>query len=247
MTVADGPAGDVLMYVLGQVDRRVEDIDMKSTRGEFDDWGYANRNVRGSTAVSNHASATAVDVNATRHPLGNAGTFSRAQVDEIHRILGEVENVVRWGGDYNGRKDEMHFEINASHDRVAAIAARLGQQGDDFLMGVSQADQNLIVTAAKRTMGMLQQRYYKKNPDGTVAQSGADGTPCAVLDSLDGNYLVRQILDTQKMLVQLNATVQAMSGVQVTDDDLSRKLKELEDKFAPVLATLTPETREKTS
>jgi hypothetical protein len=125
VTVADGPAGDVLMHVLGQVSSRVESAALNSTKGEADDWGYANRPVRGSKAVSNHASATAVDINATRHGLGATGTFTPAQVDEIHRILGEVDGVVRWGGDYSGRKDEMHFEINASQEEVARVAERL--------------------------------------------------------------------------------------------------------------------------
>lgn len=150
----------------------------------------------------------------------------------------------------NAHRHHLHLSVVSGAAGESAAPWNLGSghdEGDDFLMGLSQGDQNLIVTAAKRTMGMLQQRYYKKNPDGTVAQSGADGTPCAALDSLDGNFIVRQIWDTQKLLVQVNATVTAMAGGQVTDDDLSRKLKELEDKFAPVLATLTPETREKTS
>jgi hypothetical protein len=127
LTVADGPAGDVLMHVLGQLQKRVEDISLNSTKGEPDDWGYANRPVRGSKAVSNHASATAVDINATRHGLGAVGTFSPAQEEEINRILGEVDNVVRWGGDYSGRKDEMHFEINATQEEVARVAERLSQ------------------------------------------------------------------------------------------------------------------------
>ncbi|GAB3475241.1 peptidoglycan hydrolase-like protein with peptidoglycan-binding domain [Amycolatopsis cihanbeyliensis] len=131
ITVADGPAGDVLMYVASQIDKRVEDVDLRSTRGEFDDWGWADRPIRGGTATSNHASATAIDINATRHPLGVRGTFNRAQVAEIHRILAEVDHVVRWGGDYTGRVDEMHFEINAPYNRVAAVANRLGNGGGD--------------------------------------------------------------------------------------------------------------------
>jgi uncharacterized protein YukE len=125
VTVADGPAGDVLMHVLGQVNSRVEGVELNGPAGEHDDWGYADRNVRGSQAVSNHASATAVDINATRHVLGAQGTFTPAQTAEIHRILGEVDNVVRWGGDYTGRRDEMHFEIIGSQEEVAAVAARL--------------------------------------------------------------------------------------------------------------------------
>lgn len=128
VVVADGPAGDVLMHVLGQVNSRVEDISMNSTRGERDDWGYAERNVRGSSdVISNHASGTAVDINATRHALGASNTFTPAQTAEIHRILAEVENVVRWGGDYNRRPDEMHFEIVGSQEQVARVAERLRQ------------------------------------------------------------------------------------------------------------------------
>ncbi len=125
VNVADGDAGDVLMHVLGQVNSRVENVDMDSDAGEHDDWGYAHRNVRGSGDISNHASATAVDVNATRHVLGATGTFNQTQVDEIHNILGEVDNVVRWGGDYTGRHDEMHFEIVGTPEEVHQVAERL--------------------------------------------------------------------------------------------------------------------------
>lgn len=131
LTVADGPAGDVLLWVLSQFDKRVEDLDLNSTRGELDDWGHADRPIRDGVETSNHASATAVDANATRHPLGVRGTFTRAQVDEIHRILAEAGGVVRWGGDYTGRADEMHFEINATPSAVATVAARLTQQEND--------------------------------------------------------------------------------------------------------------------
>lgn len=125
VNVVNGPGGDVLMHVLGQVNSRVENIDMNSDAGEHDDWGYANRNVRGSHDISNHASATAVDVNATRHVLGATNTFTPTQINEIHNILGEVDGVVRWGGDYTGRHDEMHFEIVGTPDEVARVAERL--------------------------------------------------------------------------------------------------------------------------
>jgi hypothetical protein len=117
------------MYVLGQVNAHVEPIDMNSPGGEHDDWGYADRNVRGSHAISNHASATAVDVNSSRHTLGAHNTFTPAQTQQIHNILGDVDNVVRWGGDYTGRRDEMHFEIVGSQEEVARVAERLRAAG----------------------------------------------------------------------------------------------------------------------
>src|SRR5262245_52505022 len=116
--VRDGDVATVLIYVMAEFHKRVEPIN----RGQLDDWGYANRPIRGSTATSNHASATAVDINATKHPLGVVGTFTPKQVDVIHAILSEVDNVVRWGGDYTGRKDEMHFEINDNAAAVHAVA-----------------------------------------------------------------------------------------------------------------------------
>lgn len=131
VVVADGPAGDVLVHVLAQVHRRVESLDLRSPQGEADDWGYSHRPVRGGAELSNHASATAVDVNATRHSLGERSTFTQAQVDEIHRILHEVDDVVRWGGDYPRRADEMHFEINATPEAVRAVADRLRRSTPD--------------------------------------------------------------------------------------------------------------------
>ena len=73
-------------------------------------YGWNYRLIRGSTTtVSNHGSGTAIDINAADHPLGAEGTVSavkRALITAKATSLG-----LRWGGDYNGRKDEMHFEV----------------------------------------------------------------------------------------------------------------------------------------
>lgn len=76
----------------------------------LDDWGYAYRPVRGVTSgLSNHASGTAVDVNATRWPLGtrNMSAWKRARVALVIR---PVRGVVTWGGVWR-RPDQMHLEI----------------------------------------------------------------------------------------------------------------------------------------
>lgn len=76
-------------------------------------WGWAVRAVRGQTAgYSNHASATAIDYNAPAHPLGVEGTWTVAEKVRINQILADMNGVVRWGENYAGRKDAMHFEIN---------------------------------------------------------------------------------------------------------------------------------------
>jgi hypothetical protein len=105
---------------LAEFNEKVEKID----KGK-DDWGYAFRQVRGSTdMLSNHASGTAVDVNALKHPLGASNTF-KPEKEQIVRDLC-AKYGLRWGGDYKNRKDEMHFEITESPKEVKARIKRLG-------------------------------------------------------------------------------------------------------------------------
>jgi hypothetical protein len=120
LTVRNGPAGDLLLEVASLFDRLVQDID----GGPVDDWGYAERPIRGSATISNHASGTAIDLNATRWALGSQPSvnLNGAQIDTVRRIVGATGGVVRWGGDYTGRKDPMHFEIN--DNRTEADCAR---------------------------------------------------------------------------------------------------------------------------
>lgn len=88
-------------------------------------WGFAPRPIRGSKTTSNHASGTAIDLNAPKHPLGKRGTFTAAQVKAIRAILKDCGGVVRWGGDYKSRADEMHFEIVGSAAQVKAAVNKL--------------------------------------------------------------------------------------------------------------------------
>lgn len=102
----------------------IEPID----QGQLDDWGYAFRMVRGSTdKLSNHSSGTAIDLNATKHPLGKVGTFPNEKVPMI-RALAKKYGLI-WGGDYRVRKDEMHFEIALSPAKVAELIGKLQLKG----------------------------------------------------------------------------------------------------------------------
>lgn len=110
LRLVKGPAGQLLVLVAAYVHKFVEPI---SPDKEMDDWGYAERNIRGSsTTLSNHASGTAFDFNATKHPLGTTGNWSASKKSTINAMLNKLGGTVRWGENYNGRKDPMHFEIN---------------------------------------------------------------------------------------------------------------------------------------
>lgn len=119
--VRAGDAHTVLEYVAQQLNARVEPVYAPGWH-EADDWGYSYRaNTNNPSQLSCHASGTAFDYNATRHPNGRGGTWTKAQQAEIGRILAEVNNVVRNLTGY----DEMHFEIYGTVAQVAAAAAKI--------------------------------------------------------------------------------------------------------------------------
>lgn len=100
-------------------------------------WGYSYRSVRGYTVPSFHSAGIAIDLNAPIHPLGRTGTFNYRQRQEINRLCKKYG--LRWGGNYNGRKDEMHFEIILSHTQALALVKKL-QYGT---VVVRRADPNI--------------------------------------------------------------------------------------------------------
>jgi hypothetical protein len=93
--------------------------------GKLDDWGYAFRMTRGSEKIlSNHSSGTAIDLNAIKHPLGKANTFTREQSNIIKLLI--TKYGLAWGGNYKKRKDEMHFEIALNREGVQRRIMELG-------------------------------------------------------------------------------------------------------------------------
>lgn len=112
----------VLRYVVEQYAARVEPLKSPGC------WGWSYRENRNDpNSLSNHASGTAVDVNAPAHPNGvpTSRTFAPAQVAEVRKILAEVDHTIRWGGDYTGTPDAMHFEVNCDAATLHAVAERL--------------------------------------------------------------------------------------------------------------------------
>jgi hypothetical protein len=208
--VKAGDVSVVLGYVADQFHRRVEAL----VPGWC--WGWNYRDVRGSTGLSNHASGTAIDVNAPNHPLGSVGTFSTAQRAEIHKILGEVGGVVRWGGDYTGRKDEMHFEINASAASVAAVARTLTQEDDMF----EAADRNSLADLAWRLYAIMV--GWTTIPKQAGIPERLWGQPVAISGTI----------------AQLKAEVEAIKAAQTAPVPVAVDLDELADKVVAKLGAL---------
>jgi hypothetical protein len=89
---------------------------------------YNPRKVRGSaTKWSNHAFGAAIDLDAKSNGLGTKGDMPSWVVAAFKR------QGARWGGDYRGRKDPMHFEFcrDANADAVGLIDLPHGDADTD--------------------------------------------------------------------------------------------------------------------
>jgi hypothetical protein len=113
--------GPLLAAFAADFHELIEPID----EGIYDDWAYAFRMVRGSAdRLSCHSSGTAIDLNATKHPLGKVGTFPAEKVPMIRALAKKYG--LKWGGDYKGRADEMHFEVEVNAAKAKALIESLG-------------------------------------------------------------------------------------------------------------------------
>jgi len=143
---ANADAAVVFKEFIERFDREVEEV----TQAKLDDWSYANRLVRGSTStVSNHGSATAIDLNALKHPRGVHNTFSRTKAAQVHKIKNEITDdagrpVLRLGMDYTTTVDDMHVEINANAKRVKQAADKIRKRKED---DVSFSDTHKLTAA----------------------------------------------------------------------------------------------------
>lgn len=92
-----------------------------------DDWGYANRDVRGAPGVkSNHAWGLAVDLNATTNPMTDDGRTHTDLPPGISKLAAKYG--LRWGGDYSRRKDPMHFEFTGTPADAQEYIRHLSRQ-----------------------------------------------------------------------------------------------------------------------
>lgn len=96
-----------LHFPLSQALKEIHDKGLGDVLRTFDgSWNI--RKVRGSNLMSTHAYGLSLDINASINPLGSlSGDFAKH--------MGAVDCFKRqnftWGGDFHGRKDQMHFQL----------------------------------------------------------------------------------------------------------------------------------------
>lgn len=85
-----------------------------------DDWGYANRPIRGTRTPSNHSWGLAIDLNSTENPMA-----SRFVSDIPPAVVKDWEACgFYWGGRYERTPDTMHFEYLGRPRDVAGHLAK---------------------------------------------------------------------------------------------------------------------------
>lgn len=134
-------------YLIIRFHLEVEDL--VSADPTLDDWSYNYRaNVNNPSQLSCHASGSAVDLDATRHPNGKRGTFTAAQYAVLADIYAFLEGVMTFGiaggipgtgGKYGwtpgSNNDEMHHE-GSSYSYVKANIGRINAKIDAVLPGL---------------------------------------------------------------------------------------------------------------
>lgn len=137
-----GPTGFLLTDLATRFDRSVEELNEPL----LDDWGHAFRAIRGFDVLSNHAGGVAMDLNATDHPLGASETFSDSDERRIEHLLSRYDGCIRWGGNYHGRKDEMHFEIDKPMGDVERVARRIAKtRRGELILDANPGQRRLIL------------------------------------------------------------------------------------------------------
>lgn len=84
-----------------------------------DDWGYANRPIRGTSIPSNHSWGLAVDLDAQQYPQGQRKRRPPQWVDDVFAKY-RFDNGAPWSN-----PDPMHYEFNGSPADARFLVASL--------------------------------------------------------------------------------------------------------------------------
>lgn len=124
-----------------------------------DDWGYNCRQIRDSQTMSYHAWGLAIDLNATRNPMGaTLVTDMPSWIDEVAADYG-----LFWGGNFNRRKDAMHFECHLTHAEAKELRDHLG--------GFDDMDEKTFLKLVRQ--GVREEMRVLVRPDNDATKEGS--------------------------------------------------------------------------
>jgi hypothetical protein len=120
-------------------------------------WGAACRPIKTSNGgytnvASNHSWGLALDLNAPENPFGGTQHDIPVAMARLWNRYGW-----RWGGDYSGTKDWMHFEFCGTAQDAARLTEQARKELDDVALTDKQAE------ALEFAIGV--QQYAEKGPE----------------------------------------------------------------------------------
>lgn len=209
--IKGGDVTVVFTYLITALATRVE-----SFNDGYGCWGHNYRaNVNNPDTLSCHASGTAIDWQAPKHPNGVSGTYTAAQYAEISKILQELDSVVRHLRGY----DEMHFEIRGSAAQVKVVADKIRNgtigtytPGDDN-MALSDADKAWVTQKLNESESQVMAAVRASLADTVQTITGGVRTRDAAGNVIDPDPSNISAADTftriEKAIASLTAEIRA--------------------------------------
>lgn len=150
----------------------IEETGYELEKGIRDDWGYANRDIRGVPGVKSwHSVGGAIDLDATKNPMGvKKTTFPVRKTQRLVKDLGLV-----WGYNWTSRPDPMHFEVGHPLPKMRLIAVTLRKEerteegSPEFRRALTRGDSGEDVRWIQKRLKALD--YYKGEIDGRFTQA----------------------------------------------------------------------------
>lgn len=140
-------------------------------KGTLDDWSYNCRHISNdpSKPWSNHAWGLAVDINSLTNPMTSPLTTDMPGWVRDEQKLMDTWGL-RWGGEYSGTPDPMHYEFMLTPADADRISASLdgGEWWEVGAIPPAQVDQ--IVSACLKALDQWDSArppYLGSNPDGS--------------------------------------------------------------------------------
>ena len=143
-----------------------------------DTGAYNCRQITGGTNYSLHAYGIAIDINWQSNPYGPTliTDMPKGMIEAIKAIRTKNGKTVwRWGGDYTGNKDAMHFEVIAHPNDLATgiNPATIPSTEEDPFMALSDGEQREMLEHLRRLDPWPPEKL------GTDGKVSADGKPAA--------------------------------------------------------------------
>lgn len=177
-------------------------------------WGYSCRCISGSSSPSNHSWGLALDINAPSNP------YTSPLVTDMPDWMPELWNEYgfRWGGDYSGSQDAMHYEFMGSVSDAANETARAQANG---IGGTPSQPEDWFDTVTKDEMTELLQPIIDQVNDIQARVRGTDTGPGQRhehYDMLQG--IDRDTADAQARLRGTDPNVDALQRLSMDHGDI---------------------------